>query len=335
MTNEHSGDAAAAQDVATLDPHTADVAPTADAAPAENAVPEVDAAPAADATPGIRPFSIAFAPGVTVTKWTRLWDERRPETPLEVFRSEPGEQVSVLRDGAADVSFVRLPIVQEGLSVISLYREVQVVVVPKDHPASVFDSVTVADLADEHLLQEPGEVPEWRDVATELADGSRRPLRGIRSLDDAVEQVAAGVGILIVPQAIARLSSRKDVVYRPVTDVAQTEIALTWLTEGTTADIDEFVGIVRGRSAASSRAPSRDAAEAAPDARPKKIGPVAKAKAKARAAAEAEAASAKKSGAKQTGAKKPVSATAARKKKQQSDAANAAQARRRKFGGKR
>ncbi|RFA10142.1 hypothetical protein B7R54_13670 [Subtercola boreus] len=298
MTNEHSGESAAAP---VTEP----------------------------AAPGIRPFSIAFAAGVTVTKWTRLWAERRPGTPLEVFRAEADQQVAVLHERSADVSFVRLPVEQQGLSVITLYSEVQVVVVPKDHPASVFDAVTVADLADEHLLQDPDLVPEWRDVAAEIVDGSRRPLRGIQSIDDAVEQVAAGVGILIVPQAIARLSSRKDVVYRPVTDVAETRIALAWLSEETTADIEEFVGIVRGRSASSSRAPSREAEETAPDARVKKLGPVAKAKAKARAAAEAEAASAKRAG-----VKKPAATQAARKKKQ-SDAANAAQARRRKFGGKR
>ncbi|PPF90022.1 LysR family transcriptional regulator [Subtercola sp. Z020] len=326
MTDTHSGDAAAEPlDAADAHPSSSVLDAATDAAlRADGEGPE-------PAEPGIHPFSIAFAIGVTVTKWTRLWAERRPETPLAVFRAEPGEQVGVLHGDptAADVSFVRLPVDQSGLSVIPLYSEVQVVIVPKDHPASVFESVTVADLADEHLLQEPDDVPEWRDAAAEIGDGSRRPLLGIRSLEDAVEQVAAGVGILIVPQSIARLHSRKDIVYRPVTDVAETQIALAWLAENTTADIEEFVGIVRGRSAASSRAASAPGGEqAAPDARPKKIGPVAKAKAKARAAAEAEAASAKRAG-----VKKPATSTP--RKKKQSDAANAAQARRRKFGGKR
>jgi hypothetical protein len=35
------------------------------------------------------------------------------------------------------------------------------------------DAVTVADLADEHLLQDPDAVPEWRDIAAELRGGSR------------------------------------------------------------------------------------------------------------------------------------------------------------------
>ncbi|QWT24104.1 LysR family substrate-binding domain-containing protein [Subtercola sp. PAMC28395] len=285
------------------------------------------------------PFRIAFAVGVTVTKWTRIWQERHPDVPLVVFRSEPGEQTAVLVDGGADVSFVRLPIDTEAFSAIALYTEVQVVGVAKDHPVSAFDSVTVADLADEHLLQEPDTVPEWRDVAIEIAEGSRRPLLGIRDLDDAVGQVAAGVGIVIVPHAISRMHGRKDVVFRPVTDVAETQVSLAWPQGSDSPLVEEFIGIVRGRSAASSRTGSGVGAAAggqsgAGDEKPvKKIGPVAKAKAKARAAAEAEAAASSKKGG--AAAKRPGAKPAKPVKKKQSDQANAAQARRRKFGGKR
>ncbi|GAA0998644.1 LysR family substrate-binding domain-containing protein [Subtercola frigoramans] len=277
------------------------------------------------------PFTIAFAVGVTVTKWTRIWQERHPDVPLVVFRSEPGEQTAVLVDGRADVSFVRMPIDSEAFSAIALYSEVQVVGVAKDHPVSAFDSVTVADLADEHLLQDPDTVPQWRDVALEIAEGSRRPLLGIRDLDDAVGQVAAGVGIVIVPHAISRMHGRKEVVFRPVTDLAQTQVSLAWPQGSDSLLVEEFIGIVRGRSAASSRAASGGSAAVTGDEKPvKKIGPVAKAKAKARAAAEAEAATSSKKGG--AGARRPVAKPV---KKKQSDQANAAQARRRKFGGKR
>lgn len=241
------------------------------------------------------PFSIGFAAGVTPTKWTRIWAERRPDVPLEVFRTERGEQAAVLRDGRADVSLVRLPIDDDGLSVISLYREIPVVVAAKDHAIADVDSVSVADLADEHLLQDPDEVPEWRDVAVEVRDGIRRPLPPMRDLDDVFVQVAAGVGIVILPHSLARLHGRKDVVSRPVEDVAETEVALAWLKAGTTEDIEEFVGIVRGRTSASSRA-----AAAAPDDQPvKKAKKTDKAKAAAKAA-RAEAQKAKPAQAKKT-----------------------------------
>jgi len=204
-------------------------------------------------------FSIAFVAGVTPTKWTRIWGQRRPETTLEVFRTEMPEQIAVLHDARAMVSLVRLPIDETGLSVIALYNEIPVVVLKKGHDLDVTgatEPVPVADLADEHLLQDPGDVPAWRDLATEIADGSRRDLPPMADMDEVMEQVAAGVGIVVVPHSIARLYGRKDVVSRPVSGVPDTQIALAWPTEATTDLVEEFIGIVRGRSSASSRTPS-------------------------------------------------------------------------------
>lgn len=203
-----------------------------------------------------RSFTIAIAPGVTVSKWTRLWAERRPDVPLHVLRTDAPSQATVLHDGLADVSFVRLPVEPAGLSVIPLYAEVPVVVVAKDHPATLRASVAVADLVEEHLLQSPDTVPEWRAAAAVSRIGERRPLPEMASVAEAIALVAAGLGIVIVPQSVARMNSRKDVTYLPVVDVAEYRVALAWLAERTTDEIEEFVGIVRGRSARSSRSPS-------------------------------------------------------------------------------
>ena len=174
-------------------------------------------------------FTIAFAAGVTLTRWTRAWEERQPRIPLAFVPTDARSQVSALHDGLADVSFVRLPVDRAGLSIIPLYDEAPVVVVPKEHPVAAFDSVSLDDLAGEDR------------VADTL------------SAEDAVELVAAGGGIVILPQSIARLHARKDVVARAVTDAAGTSIAIAWLEEHTTPRVEEFVGIVRGRTAASSR----------------------------------------------------------------------------------
>jgi DNA-binding transcriptional LysR family regulator len=211
----------------------------------------------ADSTPD-RLFPVAFVPGVTLAKWSKVWAERRPDLPMGFVPTAEADQARVLHDGTAEVSFVRLPVDDADLSVIPLYRETPVVVLPKEHELSLVQSVTVADLAGEHLLQDPDSVPEWRDVAVEIRDGTRRQLPSIRTGDDATELVAAGVGILILPQSVARLHSRKDVIARPVTDVAESQIALAWLEENTTADVEEFIGVVRGRTARSSRAPQQE-----------------------------------------------------------------------------
>jgi DNA-binding transcriptional LysR family regulator len=188
----------------------------------------------AGADGGSDPLAIAFVSGVTVTKWTRAWRDRRPDVPLAVTEVAESEQVAALHDGRAHLSFVRLPLDREGLNVIPLYREVAVAVAAKDHAIAAVDSLLLADL-------------EGESVRT-ATDAGRSDF----------DLAAAGVGILIVPHSIARLQSRKDVVARPVTDADETQIAVAWLAdpapEPLASRIEEFIGIVRGRTARSSRA---------------------------------------------------------------------------------
>ena len=198
------------------------------------------------------PLRVAFVPGVTPDKWARIWRERMPVAGLELLPVEEEQQTAVLYDGRADMCFARLPVEDVELHVIPLYSETPVVVVPKEHFVEAADEVTVADLADEHLLQDPGLVPEWRDVATEVRDGTRVEVPPI-TMKQAVETIAAGVGIVIVPMSVARLHHRKDVVYRPVSDLAESRIGLVWRRDLDDERVETFIGVVRGRSRNSTR----------------------------------------------------------------------------------
>jgi len=191
-------------------------------------------------------FTIAFAPGVTITKWTSAMQERHPKVGLSFVPTTPVTQIAVLHRQEADVSFVRLPIVAFGLSVIPLYEETAVVVLPRDHRLADLETVTLADLVGEDL---------------------RPPSM------DAVELVAIGGGIVVLPQSIARLAPRKDVVVRSVTDAPTTRIAIAWCEDRTTAEVEEFVGIVRGRTANSSRSSAEAPVPTAKKAVPAKVKP--------------------------------------------------------------
>ncbi|MCU1573548.1 MAG: hypothetical protein JWO93_1630 [Micrococcaceae bacterium] len=215
----------------------------------------------------LRTLKVGFVPGTTPGKWIRRWEERMPEVPLEAFPVSETEQVAVLHDGLADLALVRLPLDRSGLNVIPLYAERPVVVAPKDHEIAVFDEVPVAELSAEHLLQEPDSVPEWRDIAEEISNGSRKPLPDMANLEQALDLVAAGLGILILPMSVARQQNRKDLRSRPVLGVAEFQVGLAWPADTTDEVIEEFIGVVRGRSANSSRQPSVQAAQ---DAAPKK-----------------------------------------------------------------
>ena len=197
-------------------------------------------------------FRVGFAPGVTPDKWRRTWAERMPRRPLDLVPLGDGDGVAMVRAGELDMCFVRLPVDRDGLHLIPLYDEQPVVVVAKENPVAAYDEIDVGDLADEHLLQDPDTVPAWRDVATEVRDGSRYPVPEL-TLRQAVESVAADAGIVIVPMSLARLHHRRDVVAVRVNGVPTTQVGLTWRVDNEDARVQTFIGVVRGRTANSSR----------------------------------------------------------------------------------
>ncbi|WP_435768723.1 LysR substrate-binding domain-containing protein [Nocardioides sp. SYSU DS0651] len=192
---------------------------------------------------------VAFVPGVTPDKWARVWRERNPQTRLDLRPVDERQQREVLDRGGADMALARLPVdleVPAPLHCVRLYDEVPVVVAAVDHFVAAADPdhpLSVDDLADEQLV-----LPErsgWRPSTDQL---DFPPM----SEKEAIEVAASGAGIVIVPMAVARLHHRKDVVQRPV-DLPPTTVALIWLRDADSPVHQDFVGVVRGRRARSSR----------------------------------------------------------------------------------
>ncbi|MFD3483229.1 LysR family substrate-binding domain-containing protein [Streptomyces sp. NPDC058665] len=193
-------------------------------------------------------FRLAYVPGVIPGKWVRIWNDRLPDVPLTLTTIAAADAADALRAGEADAGFVRLPVDRTDLSAIPLYTETTVVLVPKDHLVAAADEVSVADLADDIVMHPLDDTLDWAGPLPGLPAKQRPATTG-----DAVELVAAGVGLLVVPQSLARLHHRKDLTYRTVSDAPESRVALSWPEERTTDLVEEFIGIVRGRTVNSSR----------------------------------------------------------------------------------
>lgn len=200
-------------------------------------------------------FRLAYVPGVTPTKWVGVWKERLPDVPIVLVPVPAAQGERTLLDGGADAGLVRLPVDRTDLSAIPLYVETTVVVVPKDHALAEAAEVALGDLAEQIVLHPLDEVLDWQGRPGVAA--KERPA----TTADAVELVAAGIGVLVVPQSLARLHHRKDLTYRPVTDAPQSQLALSWLQDETTDLVEEFIGIVRGRTVNSTRGRAEAAAQ--------------------------------------------------------------------------
>ncbi|AAT88676.1 LysR family transcriptional regulator [Leifsonia xyli subsp. xyli] len=173
-------------------------------------------------------FTLAFPPGVTIGKWTRAFAERQPQVDLVVVPS--ADPLAVLTSGEADIVFARDAEAGPERHLIPLYTEDIVAVIHHEHLLTLAEKWHLADLTNEpRIAGEPGEAT--------------------------MRSVAAGDGVALLPASVAKAFRRKDVVALRLEDGPASAIGLIWPRKGQHPLVDEFIGIVRGRTAHSSRNP--------------------------------------------------------------------------------
>lgn len=192
-------------------------------------------------------LTLGYVPGATPAKWARIWAERHPDVPLHLRPVSAADAAEEVRAETVDVALLRLPADTSALAVIPLYEETTVAMVQTDHLLSAADEITVADLDGEPTLLPLDDVVAWAGAPGVPIE--HRP----ENTSAAVELVAAGLGVLIVPQSLARLHHRRDLTYRPIEGAPTCAVALAFPEGPPSALLGEFVGIVRGRRPGSSR----------------------------------------------------------------------------------
>lgn len=241
-------------------------------------------------------------------------EETASEAPAE-DSAEATEHAPIERKDVPDNPFAHMSIVRpdrepasadgEKYHSIRLYEELPVVILPVDHVLTVLDEVPVEELAEEFLLQPASDIPAYEEVSRAWRESAGRIVPEGLTDKETIELVAAGVGLYIVPMSIARFYHRKDLTYRPVAGLDLYPVHLVWprapkgepCSEELEALLQDFIGIVRGRTATSERGSETRQARAERIAAEK-----AKEKAKARAAnARREARDKKRANAKKNG----------------------------------
>lgn len=194
------------------------------------------------------PYRLAVTPGVHPDRWLAVWRERLPDDVLRL--AVRADAVAAVRADEADAAVAAVPDDVTGLSVVRLYTETTVVVVPRDHWLTAADEVAMADLAGLTRVVGP-------DEPTGLPPTDRLEAPGTA---EALDLVAAGAGVAVMPWSVARLHARRDLVQRPVPDAPAVSVALCWRTGHDEPYAQELAGIVRGRTAGSSRGAPPDQA---------------------------------------------------------------------------
>ncbi|OAN40446.1 substrate-binding domain-containing protein [Microbacterium sp. H83] len=193
-----------------------------------------------------RTFRLGAIPGATPGKWIDAWKQRMPRVPLELVPLAVADQRQALDE--VDAALVRLPLDDDALHVIPLYEETTVVVAAIDSHLLAANELTVADLAGEIVIGLSDDALRGADLP-----GTTPAAFDLLTTEEAIATAASGVGIVVVPMSLARAHHRKDAEHRVLVDGPTSTVALAWPRDRTTPDVDTFVGIVRGRTANSSR----------------------------------------------------------------------------------
>lgn len=208
------------------------------------------------------------APGTSPDRWLQRFGEARPDVTVELIAGvSDSAAFNELLSFHADVALVRHSVGEAltqrefpggvRLHAVGLYDEDAAVVAARDHDAEYWD---------EHDSIPPEDAAEW--VRLDPADYPD-DVSGQRMM---VEVVATGAGAVVeLPFPLARMLSRKDVVVRRLQVEPRTRVSVVWVhpdsldavagiaftdteRDAREAMIQDFVGVLRGRRAGSSRA---------------------------------------------------------------------------------
>ncbi|MFE3104530.1 LysR family substrate-binding domain-containing protein [Nocardia tengchongensis] len=154
----------------------------------------------------MRRLIIAFSAGLSVSEPIREFSTRHPDVETDIVPARWWEPDAPLRDGRAQIGYLRKPFDETGMRVVPVGHDPRVACLPATHPLAAHRELTLADLDGERMLD-----PQKRRAS---------------SLEEKFELIASGFGLALVPLSVARAYVRPDLVHRPVTDAPASETCL-------------------------------------------------------------------------------------------------------------
>jgi DNA-binding transcriptional LysR family regulator len=180
---------------------------------------------------------VGSATNLTLPRVLRRFRARYPGVQVELRELTTAQQAEELRQGLLDVGLLHAPLAgpaAEVLSTRTVARELLLAAVPSGHPLAARAPLPVSALAGEPFVMFPrryGSALYDRITAVARAAGFEPVIvQEAVQMQTIVGLVAAGIGVSIVPESVARLR-RGDVVFRPLSPATRVvTLDLTWRT---------------------------------------------------------------------------------------------------------
>ncbi len=172
-----------------------------------------------------------------------------PGVNLDLKNMPTVQQIDALKTGSIDVGFVRLPVSADGLSIESIHREPFAMVLPKTHSLASEKALTVRQLAGEPFIAYGRKwAPSFYDHWTAICRNAGfipNVVQEVAEMETALLLVAAGLGVAILPEGIARRSLSGLKVKPLTTEKAISEIGVAVQTSRATLLLQRFIKVAK------------------------------------------------------------------------------------------
>ena len=156
-------------------------------------------------------------------------------------------QVTAINKGEIDLGFLHPPIDSRGLELYPLLSEEFVAVLPKNHPLTAKESLSLVDLKQESFILHPRtEGPFLYDGFLKLcrqAGFEPQIVQEVNSHQSRICLVAAGMGITFIPAGLQKAIAQ-DLVCIPMSDLpSKLEFAAVWRSLDISPVLQKFVAM--------------------------------------------------------------------------------------------
>jgi DNA-binding transcriptional LysR family regulator len=167
----------------------------------------------------------------------RRFRAEHPDVELVLSSTSLNQPAGGLREGAVDVAFVRPPIVDDGLSMVTVLTEARYIAMREDHPLAGREWVRPEDVVNEPWIWVEGADPRARAFWSLEDFRGGKPLRTgtrITSVEEAFGAVAAGVAITCQGESAVRAvgAGFPQLRFVPLRGAPPAQIAVAWRTAG-------------------------------------------------------------------------------------------------------
>lgn len=171
-----------------------------------------------------------------------------PSVRMTVHEQAPSLQIAALLEGTTNISLNRSIPTEHGLASELAWKEEVAVAMPRDHPLARRRRIALSDLADEdHVVLQPDSSPFARYLQQCCIDAGFLPRASQQVVDaqSVPSLIAAGFGVSLVPQSIARFTT-EEIAFRPIRPAPPSaDVFLVYRKDETSMVVHNFLTLAR------------------------------------------------------------------------------------------